>query len=160
MGYINKETGVTVDSIEGVRVNGCGAYDDCGQCPLDSLCRAEKLDTCCDAAEKFPDYVCAIFGFEPVGDYASTTAEAPAPSEDMVNRPSHYTMGGIECIDAIEAAIGHHEDPVEAFLTGQVMKYIWRWPHKAKPLEDLKKTKWYLDRLIAHREKKEALDGQ
>ena len=67
---------------------------------------------------------------------------------DPVHNPSHYTQGNIECIDAIDAAIGNHEDPVGAFLTGQVIKYMWRWPFKVKPLEDLKKARWYLDRLI------------
>jgi hypothetical protein len=68
---------------------------------------------------------------------------------DPVSHPSHYTQGGIECIDAIEAAVCNHTaDPVGAFLTGQVIKYMWRWPFKVKPLEDLKKAKWYLDRLI------------
>ena len=29
------------------------------------------------------------------------------------------------------------------------MKYLWRFRHKGKPLEDLQKARWYLDRLIA-----------
>jgi hypothetical protein len=29
------------------------------------------------------------------------------------------------------------------------MKYMWRYERKGKPLEDLKKARWYLDRLIA-----------
>ena len=74
---------------------------------------------------------------------------------DPVNHPSHYTQGGIECIDAIDAAIGSHTDPVGAFLTGQVIKYCWRWPLKSKPLEDLKKARFYLDRLIGRLESKE-----
>ena len=160
MKYINSTTGMVVDGISAVREQGCREYDACADCPLNRMCRDENIESCEDVAEKYPSLICALFGYKPIGDDASTTAEDPATSADMVNRPSHYTMGGIECIDAIEAAIGHHGDPVEAFLTGQVMKYIWRWPHKAKPLEDLKKTKWYLDRLIAHREKKEAGNGQ
>jgi hypothetical protein len=66
---------------------------------------------------------------------------------DLVNHPPHYTKGGIECIDAIEAAtdglVGY-----EAVCTAQVIKYIWRWRWK-NGAEDLKKAKWYLDRLIA-----------
>ena len=75
---------------------------------------------------------------------------------DPVNQPGHYTQGNIECIDAIDAAIGNHDDPCGAFLTGQVIKYMWRWPFKAKPLEDLKKARWYLDRLILRLEAKTA----
>lgn len=68
---------------------------------------------------------------------------------DNVLHPSHYTQGKVECIDAIEAAISMTEDGVAAYLTGQVIKYIWRWPHK-NGLEDLRKARWYLDRLINH----------
>lgn len=74
---------------------------------------------------------------------------------DVVNSPAHYTQGGIECIDAIEAAVCAHQDPVGAFLTGQVIKYSWRWPLKSKPIEDLKKARWYLERLIKYLEEKE-----
>ena len=74
---------------------------------------------------------------------------------DPVNHPAHYTAGGIECIDAITAALEPHKGPVEAWLTGQVLKYLWRWPLKDGP-EDLQKARWYLDRLIARVEGTEA----
>ena len=67
---------------------------------------------------------------------------------DPVNHPSHYTQGGIECIEAIEAACtGLTGD--EAYYVGQVIKYIWRWKHK-NGLQDLEKAEWYLDRLIGN----------
>ncbi len=69
------------------------------------------------------------------------------PKNDPVNHPAHYTAGGIECIDAIAAAISCQHDPVAAWLTAQCLKYLWRWPLK-NGLEDLKKTRFYLDRLI------------
>ena len=28
------------------------------------------------------------------------------------------------------------------------MKYLWRFDYKDKPIEDLQKAKWYLDKLI------------
>ena len=65
---------------------------------------------------------------------------------DMINRPPHYTQGGIECIDAIKAAV-EGRSPYEAWLTGQIIKYIWRYPFK-NHLEDLEKAKFYLDRLL------------
>lgn len=68
-------------------------------------------------------------------------------TSDNVNHPSHYTAGGIECIDAITAALQCQTDPVAAWLTGQVIKYMWRWPLK-NGTEDLRKAQWYLDRLI------------
>lgn len=76
---------------------------------------------------------------------------------DNVNHPAHYTAGGIECIDAIAAALTCQTDPMHAWLTGQVLKYIWRWPLK-NGLEDLKKAHFYLDRLIAGVERKEKED--
>lgn len=71
---------------------------------------------------------------------------------DPVEKPRHYAEGAIECIDAIEAVIEDMNGP-EAFLTAQVMKYIWRWDRKGKPLDDLRKAKWYLNRLIERGEK-------
>ncbi|MBY9082370.1 DUF3310 domain-containing protein [Paenibacillus sp. HN-1] len=65
---------------------------------------------------------------------------------DPVNHPAHYTAGAIECIDAIEAATAQLSGK-EAYSTGQVIKYIWRWRMKGGA-EDLQKARWYLDRLI------------
>ena len=64
--------------------------------------------------------------------------------EDMVNSPPHYNQTGIECIDAIEAATG---DGYEYYLQGNIMKYVWRYRYK-NGTEDLKKARWYLDKLI------------
>lgn len=77
-----------------------------------------------------------------------------ADGVDMVNSPSHYTAGGIEAIEAIEAALC--DDGYRGYLKGNVMKYMWRYEMKAKPLEDLKKARWYLDRLIKFNEGKGA----
>jgi len=45
-----------------------------------------------------------------------------------------------------------YKDPIDASLSWQVVKYIWRHPFKNKPLEDLKKAQFYLNRLISHYE--------
>lgn len=66
---------------------------------------------------------------------------------DMVNKPPHYTLGGIETIDYIEAkSLNYH--------LGNVVKYVSRAGSKGDALEDLKKAKWYLEREINNREKK------
>lgn len=76
------------------------------------------------------------------------------PVSDAVSHPSHYTSGGIECIDAMKAMLaGYEQEQITTkyywhFLAGQVLKYLWRWPLKERPLQDLKKARWYLDRLI------------
>ena len=66
---------------------------------------------------------------------------------DNVNHPAHYTNGKVECIDAIESATNDLKG-YEAFLTGQVIKYVWRFKRKGKPLEDLQKAEWYLHKLM------------
>ena len=72
----------------------------------------------------------------------------------MVEHPQHYNQGGIECIDAANAMISGYTDAIDASLSWQVIKYLWRHPFKAKPIEDLKKCQWYLDRLIKYLENK------
>ena len=68
------------------------------------------------------------------------------PVSNNVNHPSHYNESGIECIEAIRATLGS-EFP--AYCKGNVMKYMWRYTYKGKPVEDLKKAEWYLKKLIA-----------
>ena len=70
----------------------------------------------------------------------------PMPKEeDNINHPAHYTQGTIECIDAIESSMTPEE--FRGYLKGCQIKYIWRYQHKGG-MEDLKKCRWYLDRLI------------
>jgi hypothetical protein len=70
----------------------------------------------------------------------------PMPKEeDNINHPAHYTQGTVECIDAIESSMTPEE--FRGYLKGCLMKYIWRYQHKGG-MEDLKKARWYLDRLI------------
>ena len=64
---------------------------------------------------------------------------------DMVNSPSHYNQSGIECIAAIQAALGPN---FKYYLQGNVMKYMWRFDYKGRPIEDLQKAQWYLNTLI------------
>ena len=61
-------------------------------------------------------------------------------SKEKVNHPTHYNTGKIEVIDFIE-------DQKLGFKAGNVVKYVCRNKHK-NGLEDLKKARWYLDRLI------------
>lgn len=71
---------------------------------------------------------------------------------DAVNSPRHYTAGGIETIDYIEAKeLGFHE--------ANVVKYVSRWRMK-NGIEDLKKARWYLERLIRNAAKLELAKEQ
>ena len=69
---------------------------------------------------------------------------------DNVNHPNHYTNSKIECIDALESMVENFEDSIDATLSWQIVKYIWRHPFKENALQDLQKARWYLDRLICH----------
>ena len=61
-------------------------------------------------------------------------------NKEAVDHPAHYNAGKIEVIDAIEDwGLGFH--------AGNVVKYVARHKHK-NGIEDLKKARWYLDRLI------------
>ena len=64
---------------------------------------------------------------------------------DAVNHPDHYTQGGVECIDAIRAALG--PDGFQASCAANVIKYVWRYRNK-NGLEDLRKAQVYLGWLI------------
>ena len=72
----------------------------------------------------------------------------------MVHHPDHYqSAAGLEVWDVIEAFTSELSG-VEAFDTGNCIKYICRW-HKKNGLQDLKKCKEYLEHLIKYVEEKE-----
>ena len=60
---------------------------------------------------------------------------------DNINSPKHYTHGKYEVIDVIE-------DWDLNFRLANAIKYIARHKHKGKPLEDLEKALWYLQREV------------
>ena len=75
--------------------------------------------------------------------------ESVQPPADPIN-PPHYRQGTLEVIDAIEGlALGYRE--------GNCLKYLARYKYK-NGLEDLRKARWYLERLI--REVEDAADGE
>lgn len=65
---------------------------------------------------------------------------------DNVNHPSHYTQGGVECVEALKAATANLKG-IDAVCTANAIKYLWRWKEK-NGVEDLEKAKWYINRLI------------
>ena len=69
---------------------------------------------------------------------------------DIINNPPHYGDGSIECIDYMK---DNMDDMMFfGYLEGNTKKYLHRYRHKGKPLEDLKKAKWYLNKLIEEME--------
>lgn len=98
-----------------------------------------------------------LMGYEVIEDDTPTVAETVEEnSEDAkpepVNRPAHYTSGGIGCIDAMQAAFG--VEAVKDFCLCNCFKYLWRHRNK-NGVEDLKKARWYLNRLITEMEVEE-----
>lgn len=67
---------------------------------------------------------------------------------DPIN-PDHYRHYRIEVIDILEDAVARAPDPIKGSLQYQVLKYLLRLWDKENALQDARKSKWYLDRLIA-----------
>ena len=74
---------------------------------------------------------------------------------DPIN-PDHYQRDGVECIDAIKAAVQNLTGD-EAYCTGNAIKYLWRWKEKGGKT-DLKKAMWYINDMIAEIEDAEFQD--
>ena len=133
----------------------CDMYKDCDGCKLQTLYDEEvTIFINC--------YGCSFHGMEDemlnkvynwykeLDPAACENSEAECcdkePDGDMVNHPSHYTQGGIECIDALKAATVSKVG-IEAVCTANAIKYLWRYEEK-NGIEDVKKARWYINRLI------------
>ena len=140
----------------------CNSIDDCDDCEL-----MKKYDR--DTSEFTDQYSCIFHKmsddmlnkvynwYKELDPAACENTEDSCcnkePNVDMVNHPSHYTQGGIECIDCIKSAtVG--KVGIEAFCVGNAIKYLFRYEEK-NGIEDVKKARWYIDRLIRELEEKE-----
>ena len=124
----------------------CDSIDDCSECAINNS--EDGSFVCFSKWDEYPNEI--EKNYEIIFGKASETKEKKVEkkTEDMVNHPSHYTSGGVECIDAITSALSSYEDSVDSWLVGQVIKYLWRAPLKGKYEEDIKKAQFYLNRLI------------
>ena len=70
---------------------------------------------------------------------------------DHINRPKHYNVNrlGEQAIETYTYIRSWKMDYPES----NIIKYVTRHPYKGKSLEDLKKARWYLNRLIEEVEK-------
>lgn len=79
--------------------------------------------------------------------------DVPEPTYDVVKKPQHYMLfedKGIEVRDVIEKLVNKMECTPEGMFTAdyvQMMQYLMRFMDK-NGVEDLKKARWYLDKLI------------
>lgn len=77
-------------------------------------------------------------------------------THDPVNNPAHYTQGRrFDVIEVLEDWVVRAPGPVEGGLQWNVCKYLGRLWDKQNALQDARKSRWYLDRLIALLEKQE-----
>ena len=81
---------------------------------------------------------------ERVAKRIETADKYLAKAADSIN-PSHYKGDGIECIDYIKQTMS--KEAFLGYLEGNVVKYRHRYRNK-NGIEDLRKARWYLDRLI------------
>ena len=65
---------------------------------------------------------------------------------DKINNPPHYNYSSIETIDIIKNSMD--DNMYQGYLVGNVLKYVCRYKYKGEELNDLKKARWYLTRLI------------
>ena len=91
------------------------------------------------------------FTDEQKADMARRLKEISIDTIDMVNNPPHYTRGGLETIDILEAKSTPEEFKGHLKLTA--MTYITRAGHKDSELQDAKKTQWYVNRWVKTIEK-------
>lgn len=146
-----KKDGKVYDDIDALLHETCfaGTQYHCGSCEIKDKALTEQ-DSCYAYAIKHQREIAQYLGYEVIEDDTPTIADTVEEnSEDVnpdpVNRPAHYTSGGIECIDAMQAAFG--VEAVKDFCLCNAFKYLWR--HRQKNgVEDLKKARWYLNRLI------------
>ena len=116
----------------------------CSNCAIKNRCTSDFIATIYEKAENINSNS-LLNSYDIEKNYEIIFGKA---DEDMVNHPSHYTSGGVECIDAITSALSSYEDSVDSWLVGQVIKYLWRAPLKGKYDEDIKKAQFYLNRLV------------
>ena len=80
-------------------------------------------------------------------------ANAEKQKKDMINHPSHYTQGEIECIEAIKYINNKLQmEGYEGYCLGNFIKYIWRCNYK-NGWEDINKAIFYLDELLTEQAK-------
>lgn len=146
--------------------NACKLVDDGytlrfgGECPVhprekvqvvldgESLDGHDDFDRASDWRWEWEDGLTNIIAYKVINSKPDGSDEelSVVYEPDVVNHPSHYTNGKVECIDAIESAtVG--KTGIEAVCVANVIKYLWRYEDK-NGLEDIKKAQWYLNKLI------------
>ncbi len=117
---------MTIEEIKNKYGNSNG-YIPCPNCPIDAIC---NVDSGADGRDKCYARIKAHFD-----------AIDEVDTEDIVNHPSHYTHGGMECIDEMIMVFG--KQTVMHFCLCNAWKYRYRAIYKNGE-EDIKKSHWYM----------------
>lgn len=75
-------------------------------------------------------------------------------NNDMVHHPNHYNYKSMECKDIIDIMC-EGINKGQAYKLGCAIKYLYRYPMKGKPVQDLEKAKTYIDMIIKDLEDKD-----
>lgn len=103
----------------------------------------DRVDAMVDAY----NYIANLDGID-VAYNDENKAVKTVSDNDHVNHPKHYqASNGLEAIDCIEAFVEDLPGDI-GYLIGNAMKYLCRFDKKGKPVEDLQKARWYIERAI------------
>jgi len=89
------------------------------------------------------------YGDAPEKTEGALYGDAPpstAPKSDEVNKPEHYNVGSIECVDYIKQQLG--PAGFIAYCEGNAIKYFHRYKYKGKMVQDLQKHQWYVNKML------------
>ena len=133
-----------MDGLKAIKKH-CGKFGPCTECEFNNgaICIMGKLG-------KTPVPYWDLEELEYKLNKAFETEEKQqheAAQQDMIHHPGHYNFRGMECKDFIEKFVA---DP-RSYYEGNVFKYLYRYPKK-NGVEDLKKAREYLNRMIEHLE--------
>ena len=120
-------------------------YVSCSDCPLkpatEELCSKYRPGDCSGFVDTW----------EAIAEYFTKEVETTEKTSDMVNHPSHYNNGGMECIDEMVLIFG--KVATMYFCLCNAWKYRYRANAK-NGQEDLDKANWYIAK---YKELKEGL---
>ena len=119
-------------------------------CPLFKF--MEHKSECCNFATLDDDDLNSVYNIMLVAKSMEDVRNVANDKPDIVNHPTHYNQGNVECIDAMAAATVN-KCGIEAICVSNVIKYLFRYETK-NGLEDVKKAQFYLNRLVEELEDK------